>query len=76
MALSHVKTDLLSRIRRWTQQTRATKILLHPSDYKILQNAGRQEAIEQGFNMKVECLGGEEALARFIAGQKDEGEES
>ena len=76
MALSHVKTSLLERIERWAQHPRATKILLHPSDYKILQNSGRMEAIEQRFDKKVECLGGEEALARFLSGQKEEGEES
>ena len=78
MALSHVKEPLLTRIARWAMSGKATKILLHPSDYAILEKSGRMSAIEERFSLPVVCLGGEEAMARFLAENKgdEEGEES
>ena len=80
MALSHVKTPLASRIMRWAKSGRAKSILLHPSDYKIVSNAKAREKLEQMYNLKVLCLGGEEALKKHLSEEKksddDSGEES
>ena len=65
--LMTMTTPLAERINRWATSGRATKILLHPSDYwAISRKEGLIDKIEKQYSLPVVCLGGEEGLKNFI----------
>jgi len=60
-------TPLADRISRWVDTGRATKILLHPRDFHVLQSReGLIDKVEKQYGLPVVCLGGEEGLKKFI----------
>jgi hypothetical protein len=70
-----ILTPLEERIDRWATSGLATRILLHPEDYKTLSK-GEIEKIEGKYNLPIEILGGERALALHLReGKSDEEEE-
>ena len=65
--LMTMTTPLSERIARWCATGKATKILLHPSDYFALsRQEGLIDKIEKQYSLPVVCLGGEEGLRNFI----------
>ena len=60
------KTPLSERIERWATSGKATRISLHPSDYWTLDRAGLIDKVSAQYGLEVTCLGGENALKKFI----------
>ena len=71
-----LKTPLVDRIDRWATSGLAKSIPLHPQDYFVLSKAGHIETIENKYSLDVKCLGGEEALKKFLKDRMRNEEES
>ena len=71
----YYKTPLHTRITRWVETGKATKIPLHPSDYYVLSARNLVEKLEEEFKLPITCLGGEDALKKFIKESIDRSKE-
>lgn len=58
-------TPLEERIERWAKSGHANRVLLHPEDYKQL-TSDEIENLENKYNMAIDVLGGERALAEHL----------
>ena len=67
------KTSLAERIDRWATSGKATRIPLHPSDYWILDRAGLIDKVSEQYKLDITCLGGENALKKFVKESTQEG---
>jgi hypothetical protein len=62
----YYKTPLHTRMTRWAESGKATKMPLHPQDYYVLSAAGLVEKMSEEFKMDITCLGGEASLKKWI----------
>ena len=69
------KTSLAERIERWATSGKATKIPLHVSDYWVLDRAGLIDKVSEKYSLDITCLGGENALKKFVRENTKEGSE-
>ena len=69
------QTPLATRIERWATSGKATRIPLHPSDYWILDRAGLIDKVSDKYKLDITCLGGENALKKFLKENTKEGNE-
>ena len=69
------KTPLSERIERWALSGKATRIPLHPSDYWVLDRAGLIDKISEKYSLDITCLGGENALKKFLKENTKQGNE-
>ena len=66
-------TPLAERIDRWATSGKATRLPLHPSDYWTLDRAGLIDKISEKYSLDITCLGGENALKKFLKENTKEG---
>ncbi len=71
----YYKTPLRERIERWIETGKATKILLHPSDFFAISRANLVEKVEEEYKLEVVCLGGEASLKKWIKESIDKSSE-
>ena len=67
------RTPLSERIERWATSGKATRIPLHPSDYWVLDRAGLIDKVSDKYKLDITCLGGENALKKFLKENTREG---
>lgn len=71
----YYKTPLHTRMTRWVETGKATKIPLHPQDYYVLSARNLVEKMEEEFKLPITCLGGEESLKKWIKESIDKSKE-
>lgn len=69
------RTPLAERIDRWATSGKATRIPLHPSDFWTLARAGLIDKVSEKYKLDITCLGGQNALNKFLSENTKEGNE-